>query len=296
MNFPTGIRELDIKIGIDIKDNILINLCKVNKYVLSICPAIWEDKIKSLYPDLPIPDRNTVKEEYFAISDSYLKLKEFAEYYGYQDILDWLELPINDINIILEFSPLLNANLFKGRGFMRRYEREIEEKLKEYLENDIYPEQRSVDIAFVNKNRFYIIALAKYGIFPNEKLIDKEGKKGIFVAELIPYGLIPSQETVDIATEDGFLGVIPLMNYHIYPSQQAVNRAALNRFNTFIGFLGDENIFPDQKTINIIAENGFSDIVETLAELGKFPDQETINRLEDEEVLDILATYGQYPQ
>lgn len=293
--FPTYIKELDINIGTDIEDRILQNLCKTSKYINSICPDIWIRKIKLLYPDLPIPNKNTAKEEYFSISDSYLKLKEFAEAYNYEEILDWLELPINHINVIIEFSPLLNNYLWEKRGSMWNYVRNMEDNLLNYLMNEVYPEQRSVDVAFVNKNRTYIIILAEYGIFPSLELIDREGERGYFIPELIQYNLIPSQESVNIATENGFVGVIALIKYNIYPSQEAVNIAALNRHDSIIGWLSDEGIFPDQTTINIIAENAFYEIIKELAENGKFPDQRTINHLDNIDILALLVRYEKYP-
>lgn len=39
--FPTNIKETDIQIGADV-DDVLHKLCRVNKYVKSICPDIWK--------------------------------------------------------------------------------------------------------------------------------------------------------------------------------------------------------------------------------------------------------------
>lgn len=234
-------------------------------------PRYLETKLRQSYPDLPVPDINTAEDQYLAITDSYLKLKEFAEYYDYQEILDWIELPRQWINVLLEFSPLLNAKLFEKRGRMGEYVGSTEEKLKYYIENGIYPEQRSVDIAFINRNRFYIILLSEYGIYPTKNLIKDEFKKGNILAQLLSL-YSPSQDEINLAAENGFYNVIGLINYGYHIDQESINIDVENDHYFLIYELGKRNIFPDQKSINIAAENGFDDIIEILAEFGKHPE------------------------
>lgn len=265
--FPTNIKETDIQIGADIDDDVLHKLCRVNKYVKSICPDIWERKLKRLYPDIPIPDKKTAKDQYLAITDSYLKLKEFAEHYNYDTILVWLELPQQWINVLLEFNPVLNAKLFKKRGDMWKYVASTEKELKYYIENKIYPEQRSIDNAFISRNRHYIILLSKYDIYPTKDLIKDEFSKGNIIAKLSSF-YQPSQDKINLAVEKGFPGVVDLLDYGYHIDQSSINIAAEKGHAVLIYDLGKRNIFPDQDSINIAAENGFDEIIEILADFG----------------------------
>lgn len=78
--FPTYIKDIDIKIGLNINDNDLIRFCRTDKYIKSICQDIWKEKIHALYQGLPLPVHVTnLGLLYFNISKSYLQLRLYAQ-------------------------------------------------------------------------------------------------------------------------------------------------------------------------------------------------------------------------
>lgn len=265
--FPTYIKEIDIKIGIDIDDHKLVNLCRLNKYINSICPIIWEEKLKLLYPDLPIPNRNRAREEYFAIYHSYVKLKEFADKYGYDDILDWLHLPENDINYLIEYKAKRGKDGIKNLGEAARYTMKQARKLDEYLEQGFEPEQKSVDICFLVGNELYAKILAEYGFLPSPGVIDDAIINGYYYPSLSNGGIFPSQNAINIAAKKGKIAIRNLFEYGIYPDQDAINITAENGYDDLIYYLGSANMFPDQRSIDIAEERGFYGIAAVLDQL-----------------------------
>lgn len=295
----TYIKEIDIKIYSDVPPDILLYLCQTNKYIKFISPSIWKIKIEELYPGFPIPIayKNRLTELYFKISDSYVQLKDFATKNGYCKILDWLDIPINKVNWIIEFG-VKKGEQFPKLGDVAGYRMQQRKELEELLEDGIYPTQKSVNISMSVGNTRMIATLIDYGLFPDQEFINIAAQNGNFVDKLLKYDLLPDQESINIAAENGHyfenLGKL----YNIFPDQDSINIATENGQYYLLYDLAQNNKYPDQLSIDIATKKGFGDVVEVLTEHNIFPSQEAINvacKKGYDNIIDVLEKYEIYP-
>lgn len=151
------IKDIDIKILSYINDNILIQLCLVNKYTKSICHNIWREKITQLYPTIPLSKYHNISNLYIN-SPTYTDLKKISIRFKYQKILNWLNNPLREINLIVE-DVLDKAKYLSNVESLRNDYKKYHE-LDEYYENeyneyfeDFYYERRSQEYCDLDKNQ-----------------------------------------------------------------------------------------------------------------------------------------------
>lgn len=317
--FPTYVKDVDIRIGLELGNNDLVKICKTNKYVKSICSDIWRAKIHALYPGLPIPKHaRDLKTIYFAISESYLHLRNYAQHFN-REMLDWLEKPINQVNWLLE--AIIEAVIKKNAGKINFYY----EILDEFLKLGYYPNQRILNSSY--SKGIYPIALIEYNLFPDQTTIDRVMEYGNYVEELVAYEKFPSQRAINYFTENfrsngenfffdskDFIESTEIeVLYFIHPTniltvlgkagkfpdQKSIDIASEKKHFAIIDRLKLQNKNPSQRSVNDAVILGAYPILEILLKKkGIFPDQWAINnatRLGDDRVIEILARYGKYP-
>src|SRR3990170_286115 len=92
----TGTPDIDIIILNNLDDEDLSNVCRVNRYINSLCRGkeLWILRISQRFPDAGRfrPDDMTQKEYYFLLSRILLSAypSGTAITYGYVSILEWL--------------------------------------------------------------------------------------------------------------------------------------------------------------------------------------------------------------
>ena len=285
----TNIEEIDIKIYSCVPVDILFNLSQTNKYVGFICSNVWEIKINELYFDLPIPSeyKNNLGLLFYKISKSYVQLKNFATKNKYEKILIWLDIPINKINYLLEF--IVNRTNFPGLSFGKLvlYRQKTFEEVKTFLEQGIYPTQKSINICIENGNLDLIDLLIDYKLFPDEEAINIAVINGYYSHKLIINDLFPDQTSINIGFENcnysknfGYCG--------LFPDQEVINIGAENGYYPYVLYI--YNLFPEQESIDIGLKNGYFDD-ETLYRLcksGKFPRQDAINEATKKGFYDLI--------
>ena len=84
----TGYKDVDIKILLNLTDDVLNNICLVNQYAQSLCQYnyFWYLKINQLYPDLPIPKYVSDYKKFYLKFKKINNLIEIDD----QDIQYWL--------------------------------------------------------------------------------------------------------------------------------------------------------------------------------------------------------------
>lgn len=121
----TKYQDVDVKIFSYIPDDEFINLCKYDKYINSLNRDVWICKLQTIFPDIPIPKHSDVQLLYSAAKTSYLNLEKYASANQYDELLEWLKIPTNEVNLVIE------------RQF---YETEYKpEELTHYLKDGVYP-------------------------------------------------------------------------------------------------------------------------------------------------------------
>lgn len=240
----TYIREMDLQIYSQVKPKILFYLCQTDKYIYSLSQSIWRLKIEALYPNLPIPVidgssmPDNLAELYFKISKSYVQLKNI-DYFT-----DWLNIPINKINYIIEES-VTQSSKFPTLGLVARYRMQQKKELKVLLIHGIYPKQKSVNLAMRLGNTNQIDILTDYGIFPDQQSINIAAEKGYYSDQLFKYDIFPDQKSINIAIENGHTFIIyGLIKYGKYPNQYIID-IATKKGLLDLDILTQYNIYPN---------------------------------------------------
>jgi hypothetical protein len=260
---------IDVDYFLTLDDDVLQELCFSNKYLYSICDTIYKIKINSLYPHLPLPKNVKPNYLYYNISKSYDQLMNFAIKYNYKDIIDWIMLPQNHVNYLIEHQ--IDKTQFVLMGDAVKERRRIKNEIKTLLDLGFIPRQKSINQCLMNGYAFYIELLAQYHFYPTQEVINQATIQGRFDSRLLHYGLIPSHEAVNQGVINGHY-YFNLPEYGLIPSQELINQAALNNYDMVIYMLGENYIFPDQDVINMLNDDQ-SDVLEALAEFGKYPQQ-----------------------
>lgn len=190
----TGNIDVDLKILSLFNDKELIFLRLTNKYVNSLCLKIWTEKILVLYPNLPIPTNISSLRFYYKIKDSYTDIKKYALFLKNEDILNWLTIPKNDINIILEMI------CHRCKYAIDWYEsRTIFANVLNYLANNIYPLQRTVNMLVIDT-----VTMTDSGKSLYIEILDL----------LCGYNIFPTQEYINYATEKFYYDIVRLFGRH----------------------------------------------------------------------------------
>ena len=88
----THVRNIDMNILLQLDDESLQSVCRINKYTQSLCKdnVFWHLKINKLYPGLPIPKeyQQKLKELYQTLTKE--DITEWAADNGYLEVLKWL--------------------------------------------------------------------------------------------------------------------------------------------------------------------------------------------------------------
>lgn len=242
--FYTGIKELDIKILSSIKTKILRALCLTDKYINSICPDVWRNKIEMRYPGFPKINDYDPKQLYEKIKDSYESIiNVFSNHPDQKIVENWFTEKNNYINYLIEIKSL--------------------KSVEEYLKIGARPNQRIINnylMKWVNYNNVKMIKLlAEYNIFPSQKYVNFAAEKGFYDLFLVLfiYDIFPEQKIINELTEKNYdyddwydkkrLDIIgTLASGGIFPDQKSVNIAYEKRNFALLGVLEYYNIIPDQ--------------------------------------------------
>lgn len=268
MRTSTYIKEIDLQIFLDIEDNILTNLCLTNKYINSICPDIYRIKILDLYPNLPIPNDYDLKKMYYQTKESYVQLLNFANKYHYQSIIDWINLPINKINYLIDIK-------VEGKTIGKRNDEKIliHNQIIDYLIKGIIPQQRTINKIFIRGASRIVPYLLDKRLFPDQEAINIAAENGYYELSLVEYNLYPDQEAINIATENNkYLVINDLAKLGKIPDQDVINLALLDNKTDIIEALVLNGIYPDQEFVNLLIGDQYEDMLQLLAEYNIYPD------------------------
>lgn len=316
-HYVTVITEIYTKILSYLNEKELLHHRLLSKEIYMSCSRVYKEKILEIYPLLPIPNNISTSIFYYNVKYSYVELKQCVLSRQNKEMLDWLEIPKNKINLLLESS------------FMKTYLHDIDDiesnylfsSIENYFVNGLRPRQKTVNMIIeshhiktmsLNSKSLYlkiIDLLVKFNIFPSQECINQLTTHNClfmlnFFAER---GIFPEQKyiillskTIDIT---GIMNILTPLGFsfdeenldsiNFKPSELkrelASNKnytiVSQNKINSIFKDSNDElinlcclnNKFPDQETVNNIGKKNHYSLLKLLGKHFIFPDQETIN-------------------
>jgi hypothetical protein len=264
----TKYQDVDVKIFSYVSDDEFIKLCYYDKYINSLNRDVWIFKLLLIFPDIPIPKDSDVRLLYFAAKTSYLDLEKYAGANKYNELSEWLKIPINDVNLVLE------------RQF---YEPDYKPKeLTHYLDNNVYPRRITIDkIPMLISSKQFLYKSLK--ISSNPSLTVEESihemtkitvrrsitKKNLILLSLLgKYGLYPN---IAVAIKNGHTHITRrLLELGEIPDQKSINHATNNILIKTVKVLAEYGYFPDQKCLDNILEQQKFDIIDVLCQFNIF--------------------------
>lgn len=238
----TGIKEIDLKIYLEIDDNILKYLFQTCSYIYGLRNDVWQSKICRKFPKFPTLKFINIAEEYFIIRDmSYTDLKKkFGD-----ELNDWFSLPENKINIYIE-----NGEY---------------ENIESCLKRSVVPCQKSIDELFSRPISYY------------RHLSDDKKKHQNLICDnmamelLVMFGLYPS---IDVAVVYGHSeAMLNLLSKGQYPSQDAVDKT---KYTKILLSLAEYEVYQD---IDVAIDNLNDKVINMLLRKGKRPTQNAVNKI-----------------
>ena len=207
----THVRNVDMNILLQLDDELLQSVCRIDKYTQSLCNdnTLWHLKLNKAYPGLPIPKGYQQKlKDLYQILTTEASVTNWAAEKGHLEVLKWLAQTKN-----------------------------------------IYPDQDGANDAAMSGQLEVLKWLAGHNIYPDQKGANFAAKYGHLevLKWLAGHNIYPNKHGANYAAYYGHLEVLKWLaeTKNLYPNQRGANDAAMSGQLEVLKWLANHGIYPN---------------------------------------------------